>query len=207
MEKNIVFTIERQYGSGGRTIGQRLAEELGIHFYDKELVHLASEESGISEEMFRKLDEKPGKKIGIFSKIYQGEVKDPTSDDFTSNDNLFNLAAATIKKLADSSSCVIVGRAADFILKDYDNVVRIFVHADMDFLMEQAGKKQPYEGEELRKFIEKTDKTHAEYYKYHTGHNWEDARNYDICLNSGVLGFDKCLEAIKDYTRIRYGKF
>ena len=209
--KKVVITIERQYGSGGRTVGEMLANELGIHYYDKELVKLAADESGISETLFVQADEsiRQGKAAPLLSKIkksvYKGKVIGPESDDFTSMQNLFNYQAQVIKKLADTQPCVIVGRCANYVLRDFDNVVSVFVHAPQDFLMEQAALKQPMRGKELEKFIEKTDNYRADYYKYYTGERWEDAYNYDLCLNSGKLGFEKCVEAIKEYMKVRFG--
>ena len=142
-KKNIVITIARQYGSGGKTVGEMLANELGIHYYDKELAKLASEVSGINEAMFVTADENK-KNMPIFKSsksAYQGEVLPPESADFTSDDNLFNYQAKAIKELAWKESCVIIGRCADFVLKDYDNVLSVFVHAPHDFCMEQAAKK------------------------------------------------------------------
>ena len=208
--KKVVITIERQYGSGGRTVGEMLANELGIHYYDKELVKLAADESGISEALFVQADESIRQgKAPLLNKIkksvYKGKVIGPESDDFTSMQNLFNYQAEVIKKLADTQPCVIVGRCANYVLRDFDNVVSVFVHAPQDFLMEQAVLKQPMRGKELEKFIEKTDKYRADYYKYYTGERWEDAYNYDLCLNSGRLGFEKCVEAIKEYMKVRFG--
>ena len=206
--KNIVITIARQYGSGGRTVGERLANELGIHYYDKELIKLASEESGINESLFLEADEKL-RKNGFFRvpvNVYKGEIIGPESRDFTSTDNLFNFQAKVIKKLAETKPCVIIGRAADFVLKDYDNVLSCFVHAPHDFLMQEAGKVQPLKGKELENFCAREDKYRAEYYKHHTGHDWTDAMNYDLCLDSSKLGFDKCVEAIKAHAKVRFGE-
>ena len=206
--KRIVITIARQYGSGGRTVGIRLAEQLGIHYYDKELIKLASEESGISEGLFLEADEKL-RQTAFFRtpvNVYKGELIGPESNDFTSFDNLFNYQAKSIKKLAETQPCVIVGRCADFVLKDYDNVLSVFVHAPHDFLMEQAAKVQPLTGKELEKFCAREDKYRANYYKHHTGHEWTDAMNYDLCLDSSKLGFDKCVEAIKAHAKVRFGE-
>ncbi len=205
---NFVITISRQYGSGGRTIGQMLSEKLNVHYYDKELMKLAAEDSGINEALFNKADEKI-KKTHLFQiarKEYNGELIPPESDDFTSTENLFNYQAKIIKDLAETESCIIIGRCADFVLKDYENVIRVFVHAPHDFLMEQAAKKINLHGRELEKFIAKTDKHRAEYYKYHTGREWTDARNYDLCLDSSKLGFDRCVDEIISYMNIRLGK-
>ena len=133
----IVITIARQYGSGGRTIGQMLAKELGVEFYDRDILRLASEDSGINERLFNQTDEKPHK--GILSKIvkrvYDGELITPDSKDFSSVDNLFNYQAKIIRELAQEESCVIIGRCADYILKDQTNVVRVFVHAPKEYLI------------------------------------------------------------------------
>lgn len=206
--KNVVVTIARQYGSGGRTVGEMLANELGIHYYDKELTKIASEESGISEELFVETDEKFRNRGFLKTPIhvYNNEIIGPDSPEFTSPDNLFNFQAKCIKKLAKTQPCVIVGRCADFVLKDYDNVLSVFVHAPHDFLMEQAGKVQPLKGKELEKFCEKEDRYRADYYRHHTGNMWTDAMNYDLCLDSSKLGFEKCVEAIKAHMKVRFGE-
>ena len=193
--KKIVFTIERQYGSGGRTVGKMLAENLGIHYYNKELVKLAAEESGISEELFVQADESLRSDRARFSfrrnpkTVYDGQLFTPDSGDFTSSENLFNYQAKIIRHLAETEPCVIVGRCADFVLKDYDNVVSCFVHAPMPFLLEQAAEKQPMRGEELQRFIEKTDRHKAAYYEYYTGQTWNDANNYDNIYQSDLCGW------------------
>ncbi len=206
--KNVVITIARQYGSGGKTVGEMLAEDLGIHYYDKELMKLASDDSGINEALFVKADEKVKSSLlfRVAKNVYQGELIPPESDDFTSNDNLFNYQAKIIKELAKQESCVIIGRCADFVLRDYDNVLSVFVHAPEDFCLEQAAKKHSMSTRELEKYIARTDKRRAEYYKYHTGREWTDARNYDLCLDSSKLGFERCVEEIKAYIRVRFGE-
>ncbi len=202
----VVITIARQYGSGGRTVGEMLAERLGIHFYNKELMKLASEESGINEALFVNADEKSKGSwfFGNTPNVYNGELIPPESNEFTSNDNLFNYQAKVIRRLAEEESCVIVGRCADFVLKDYDNVLSVFVHAPHEFCMEQAAKKHSMSTKELEKFIQRTDKFRAEYYKYHTGREWTDARNYDLCLDSSKLGFERCVEEIIAYMNVRF---
>lgn len=206
--KNVVITIARQYGSGGKTVGEMLAKDLGIHYYDKELMKLASDDSGINEALFVKADEKVKSSLlfRVAKKVYQGELIPPESDDFTSNDNLFNYQAKIIKELAKQESCVIIGRCADFVLRDYDNVLSVFVHAPEDFCLEQAAKKHSMSTRELEKYIARTDKRRTEYYKYHTGREWTDARNYDLCLDSSKLGFERCVEEIKAYIKVRFGE-
>ena len=207
MEK-FVITIARQYGSGGRTIGEMLADKLGIHFYDKELMKLASEDSGINERLFNTADEKV--KQSVFSKMfksdkaYTGEVISPESGGFISDDNLFNYQAKVVKDLAERENCVIVGRCADYVLKDYDHVLSVFIHGPKDFCMQEAAKKINLTGKELERFITKTDKERADYYKYYTGREWTDARNYDLCLDSSKLGFERCVEEIIAYMNVRF---
>ena len=187
---NVVITIARQYGSGGRTIGEMLAKKLNVHYYDKELMKLASDDSGINEALFVNADEKV-KNTSLFhiaKKEYHGELIPPESDDFTSTDNLFNYQAKIIRDLAKEQSCVIIGRCADYVLKDYPNVLSVFIHAP----------------KELERFINKTDKHRAEYYKYHTGREWTDARNYDLCLDSSKLGYERCVDEIISYMKVRF---
>ena len=207
-KKNVVITIARQYGSGGKTIGEMLSNDLGLHYYDKELMKLASDDSGINEALFEKADEtvRNTSLFRIAQNVYQGELIPPESDDFTSTDNLFNYQAKIIKELAKEESCIIIGRCADFVLRDYDNVLSVFIHAPADFCLEQAAKKHSMNKKELERFIAKTDKRRADYYKYHTGREWTDARNYDLCLDSSKLGFERCVEEIKAYMNVRFGK-
>lgn len=202
---NVVVTINRQYGSGGKTIGKMLAEKMNVKYYNREIVKLASEVSGIDEAMFAKVDEKMVNYSFLKpKKIYTGELKTPDSFDFTSDDNLFNFQAKVLKQLAEQESCVIIGRCANFILKDYSNVVSVFVHANPDFCREQALARVSIPEKDIDKFIEKTDKFRADYYKYHTGRHWHDARGYDLCLDSGKLGFDKCVDEILAYIKVRF---
>ena len=209
MKRNIVITIERMYGSGGRTVGEMLANDLGIHYYDKELRVLCAELSGINEDLFIDADEniKNTKAFKLSKKkgVWQGGLVSPREKDFVSTENLFNYQAQVLKNLAESKPCVIVGRCGNFVLRDYENVTSVFVHAPMPFLMEQAALKQSRRGEELEKFIVTTNRYRAEYYEYYTGHAWESAFDYDLSLDASKLGFDKCVEEIKSYLKIRYG--
>lgn len=205
MDKFII-TIARGYGSGGRTIGQMLSKKLGIEFYDKDLIRLASEESGINEALFGQNDEKT--KAGVFGKtgVYKGGVIPPDKKSFTSEENLFNYQAMVMKKLADEKSCIIVGRCADFVLSGRTDVVRVFVYADEENCVRNVAEvKGITDRREALKKIAVIDKERAAYYKAHTGREWIDARNYDLCLNSGDLGFDKCVDIIVNYIKIKLG--
>ena len=203
-EKKYVITIARGYGSGGRTTGKILSEELGIPFYDRELFYMASEESGINLELFGKLDEKVNK--GIFNPItkkYTGKLIPPESSDFVSDENLFNYQAKIIKELAEKESCIIVGRCADYVLKDRENVVRVFVWAPMDNCIKNVMALEPLNEKEAEREIKKIDRYRREYYRYLTGKEWDDYTNYELCLNSALLGFEKCAECIKSFVEIK----
>ena len=206
--KKTVITIARSYGSGGRTLGKLLAEELGINCYDREILRMASDDSGINEALFGQTDEKL-KKSPLFriarKNPYKGGVIPPESADFVSDDNLFNYQAKIIKKLAEQDeSCIIVGRCAEYVLKDYDNVLSVFIHAPHEYCMEQAAKKQSMGSKELERYIQKIDKHRADYHKYYTGLDWTDARNYDLCLDSSKLGFERCVQEIMSYINVRF---
>jgi cytidylate kinase len=202
--ENYVITIARGYGSGGRTIGKLLAERLNVHYYDRELMRLASDTSGINEELFVKADEIVRKSLlfRVAKKAYQGELIPPDSDDFVSNDNLFNYQAKVIQELANQESCVIVGRCADYVLKDNKNVNRIFIHAPFEDCVSTIVELSGITRDAAAKKITSIDKHRAEYYKYYTGRSWENAENYDLCLNSSKLGFEKCVDMILDYLKI-----
>lgn len=206
MNQKITIAINREYGSGGRMIGEMLADDLGIHYYDKEILKLAADDSGINESLFINAEELKGR-AALFRavrSINDGELIPPESTDYTSERNLFNYQAKIIKKLCDQESCVIVGRCGGFILNDRPNVVRVFIHAPMQFLLQGAAKKKSLPARELQKFIERTNRKRAEYTEYYTGEKWDDAHNYDLCLDSSKLGYEKCVEIIKGYMKVRF---
>lgn len=182
-----------------------LSEKLDIPFYDRELLRMASDDSGIHERLFGQADErvKPGLRKP-FGKVYKGDLLPPESDDFVSDDNLFNYQAKIIKELADTRSCVIVGRCADFILQDRPNVVKLFVHAPFESCVKTVMDMYALPQKEAEKKIQDTDRHRSAYYKYYTGRNWDNAQNYDLCLNSAELGFDKCVEIVEAYMNIRF---
>jgi len=206
MNQKIVIAINREYGSGGRTIGEMLSKDLGIHYYDKEILKLASDESGINEALFNRADNKfKGTRLFRIAKsVYNGELIPPESDDFTSDQNLFNYQAKIIKRLAEEESCIIVGRGAGFILRDYDNVVNIFIHAPFPYLLKNEAERMTLTGADLEKYDIKENKRRQEYNRYYTGEEWDDAHHYDLCLDSSRLGYDKCVEVIKGYMKVRF---
>jgi len=205
--ENYVITIARGYGSGGRTIGMMLAREFNIPYYDRELMRLASDESGINEELFAKADENLKKSLlfKIARKEYNGELIPPDREDFVSNDNLFAYQAKVIKDLAAEGPCIIVGRCADYILKDMPNVLRLYIHAPLADCVKRAKGHLQGSDKEVEKQILAIDKRRASYYKYYTGKNWTDAGNYDLCLNTGNMDYETCVRIAKSYLEIRKG--
>lgn len=202
---NYVITIGRGYGSGGRTIGKMLSGELGINYYDKEILRLASKESGINEQFFAQADEKL-KATTIFKvaqNVYRGEQFANGADESVSNANMFNYQARVITELAERESFVIIGRCADYVLRNRKNVVRVFVHASMEHCAKTVSNMSSLSEYEIKQFIKKTDLHRAEYYRYNTGNEWSDARNYDLCLNTDEMPLDKCVEVIKSYLVIK----
>lgn len=201
--KNFVITIARGYGSGGRTIGKMLAEDLSIPYYDRNLLRLASDDSGINEQLFIDADEKLKSTLlyKVAKKVYKGEIIPPDRDDFISNENLFNYQAKIIKELAEKESCIIIGRCADYILKDFENVISVYIHAPLEACVQGVEKIAPVKNP--KQYILTTDKRRAAYYHYFTGQDWKDANNYDLCLDSSVLGYEKCIEVIKAYLKIK----
>ena len=199
--KKTVITIARSYGSGGRTLGVRLADKLGINCYDREILRMASDESGINEALFGEADEKLKKSplLSILRKNpYKGGVIPPESSDFVSDDNLFNYQAKVIKELAEQESCIIIGRCADYILKDNPNVLRLFFYAPLEDCVKRVMNQNGLSEKEAIKKIEKIDKYRAEYCRYYTGRDWNDARNYDFCLDTTSMSYEKLIEVVEN---------
>lgn len=204
--ENYVITIARGYGSGGRTIGKMLAEELGISYYDRELLRLASDDSGINESLFAKADEKLKGSLlfKVAKSAYKGELIGPDSDDFISNENLFNYQAKVLRELAQRESFVVIGRCADYILRDNKNVIRIFVHAPIESCIDTVISMTEMSRKDAEQLIVKTDRHRADFYHHYTGQDWKDATNYDLCLNTKELSFEKCVEIVREFKRIKF---
>ena len=186
MAGNYVITISRQHGSCGNAIGKLTAERLGIPFYDYKLIRMASDRSGISEHLFGAADEDVHrmKLFNAANKVYTGKLLPPDSDEFTSDLNLFTFQAEIIKELAGNESCVIVGRCADYLLRDRPNVLRVFIHAPLEDRIKQQMYVLPQKTEaEVRRHVLTTDKKRADYYRY-TGSHWMSAEHFDISIDS-----------------------
>ena len=204
MEKYII-TIGRQFGSGGRAIGEKLAQKLGISFYDKELISLAAKESGISPEVFENVDEKAANSLlySLSMGLYSFGSGFSAMGDLPVNDKLYILQHKIIKDIAEKESCVIVGRCADYILRDNENCVKIFIYADMDFRKKESVKKHGIDEARAEHIINKTDKSRANYYSFYSGQKWGMAENYDLCIDSSKLSENKIVDLIAQYIRIR----
>ena len=197
-----VITIARGFGSGGKTIGKMLAERLDIDYFDNDLLRLASEESGINISLFGKADEKV--KASLFKKYnrsYGEKVISPDSTEFISDDNLFNYQAKIIRSLAEKQDCVIIGRCSDYILKDHPNTIRLLIYADRQSCIRNVTELYGIHPKEANTRIEELDRGRASYYKYYTGKEWDDVSNYDLCINTTKLGFEKSVDAVVAYMR------
>ncbi len=203
---HFVITIARGYGSGGRMVGKELASKLQVDFFDRKLLRLASDASGIHEQFFGQADETPSLRMLIHAakRVENGEVLPPDSEDFISNENLFNYQAKVIRELAKQQSCVIIGRCADHILRDFDNVVRVYIYAPHDVCVRQIMQLNDMEEKEAAELVDLTDKRRASYYRYFTGQEWNNADHYDLCLNSATLGREKCAALIQEYLKLKF---
>lgn len=205
---NIIIAITRTCGSGATSISHLLGEKLGINVYDRNLLRLASEDSGINEELFAKADEhmKQSLLFKVSRKVYSGELIGPDSDDFTSNENLYNYQAKVLKELAKNESFICIGRGADFILKDEPKLVSIFIHAPKDRCIQREMELNGFDEKKAEQYILKTDKYRRGFYEYHTGRVWESPYNYDLCLNTGVFTYEQCVDIIMNYIKTRFGE-
>ena len=192
-----IFTIARQYGSGGRQIGKKIAERLEIPFYDKELIAMAAKQSGMSEAIFEKADEKASSSL-IYSLLmgtyaYNAQL---TPNDLPVNDKIFLLQTNIIKQVAQKGPCVIVGRCGDYILRDNPNCFNIYVYADQESRVKRAVEEYGIEAKHAAEFIAKKDKQRANYYNFYTNLKWGAAQNYHLTLNSQKFGIDRSAQLI-----------
>ena len=203
--KKYIITIGRQFGSGGRAIGEQLAQKLGISFYDKELISLAAKESGINPEVFENVDEKAANSLlySLSMGMYNFGSGFSAMGDLPVNDKLYLLQHKIIKDISERESCVIVGRCADYVLRDNPDCVNVFIYADMEFRKREAVKKHGIDEARAEHIINKTDKSRANYYSFYSGNKWGMAENYDLCVNSAKLSEDKIVELIIDYINKR----
>jgi len=205
MKTNTIITIGRQFGSAGREIGQKIAEDLGIKLYDKEMLARAAKESGICEEIFETHDEKPTNSFlySLVMDTYSMGYSGNTYTDMPINHKVFLAQFDAIKKIADEGPCILVGRCADYALESYNNVVSVFIHADLDSRIRRIARIYDLPDNKAKDMILKTDKKRASYYNYYTNKKWSDAESYELCLNSGELGVNGTAEVIERYIALK----
>ena len=199
----MVITVGRQYGSGGREIGTMLAEKLGIAYYDDMLLKEAAKESGLCEDLFRSFDERP--KSFLYS-----VAMDPYS--FSMNhvmpkgsieQQVYLATYDTIKKLADKGPCVLIGRCADYALKDRDDVINLFITAPLENRIERVARRNGITRDEAKERIKRTDKSRASYYNYYSSKDWGDAKSYDLCIHSSLLGIEGTVELLEKLVTLK----
>lgn len=204
MSKKLVITIARQYGSGGREIGERVSRILGIPFYDKELITDAAAKGSLSEEVLRTTDESAANSLiytlamgsNILSASMHFGYKMPL------NDKLFILQSEVIREYAEAGSCVIIGRCADYVLRDEENVLKIFIYSDTPHRTERITERHPeIKPSQIPDVINKTDKRRSTYYNFYTGNKWGRFDNYDLAISSAAFGIEKTAELIAALAR------
>lgn len=202
--KKIIINIGRQFGSGGKAIATLLSEKFGCTLYDKELLNLAAKESGFCKEFFEKNDEKKG----FFKSLFHMHMPYISDNNIYNNnisqEGLFQFQSDAIKKAADSGSCVFVGRCADYILRDYDNVVNIFIMSDIYVRTNNVCERLNCDRNKARKIINDKENSRASYYNYYTGKEWGNSKSYHICVDSSVLGIEGTAELLAEFIRKRF---
>ncbi|MDO5807231.1 MAG: cytidylate kinase-like family protein [Lachnospiraceae bacterium] len=201
MQKSLIITIGRQFGSGGHEIGEKLAKKLGIKFYDKELIKLIAKQSGLCEKVLESYDEKPTNSLlySIVMDIYPSVMyTGPTIDQ-----QIYQANYDTIRKLADGEPCVIVGRCADYILRDHPELVSVFIHANSDFRAARIAEEYKLPDAKVRDLLVKTDKKRANYYNFQSEKQWGAASSYNLCIESSEVGIDGAVDLIMDYVNYK----
>ncbi|MBT9624993.1 cytidylate kinase-like family protein [Ruminococcus bicirculans] len=207
---NFVITIARGFGSGGKQIGLALSKQLGIPCYESQILSMASNYSGINKDLFFQVDEKL-RGYHLIKRLMKSANKDdivePTDKSFISDVNLYNIQARIIKELAKQQSCIIIGKCANHLLRDYDNTVSVYIEAPRAFCVKNVIERLGVTEEEAHRMIYQTDRYRADYYKYYTGgETWTNPVLYDMTLNSDRMGMDKCTELIIQYLKIKLGE-
>ncbi len=204
MSYNKIITITRQFGSGGREIGKALAQTLDIPFYDKELISLAAKESGICPEVFEQVDEKATHSLlySLSVGVYNYGNNFSSMGDLPVNDRLYILQHKIIKELAEKENFVIVGRCADYVLRNNPNVVKVFIYADIDSRIKRAVDRHEIDPARAKQAVIKADKSRANYYSFYSGKKWGLADNYDLCINSTHINTEQAVKIIMSYLDI-----
>ena len=200
--KHIIISVGRQLGSGGHDIARMLAFDFNAKYYDKEILNLAAKESGFSEKIFEQNDEKKGFIRGLFS-MTTPHVSGAYESGF-SQENLFKFQSDAIRKAAQEGSCVFVGRCAGYVLRDFENVVNIFISASMHDRVQQILNKQNVTPPEAKRMILQAEGKRASYYNYYTGKKWGHAESYDLCVNTSILGMMETEKMIAEFIRKKF---
>ncbi len=208
MSHNIIITIARQFGSGGREIGRRLAKRLDIPMYDKELITHAAAESGLSEEILHYFDEKPTNSLLYSLSTGSYSVGDGGVVNYSLpvNQQVFQAQFDAIRSLAEKSSCVIVGRCADYVLEKNEGLISVFLYADLNDRMARVAEYDGISLPEAKTRIAKSDKRRANYYNFYSGKKWGVAGTYDLCINTSTVGYDNAVELIARFVEMKQAK-
>ena len=200
-----IITIGREYGSGGRQIGQEVAKYFGIKCYDKELLERAANDSGICKELFEHHDEKPTNSFlySLVMDTYSFGYSSAGFNDMPMNHKIFLAQFDAIKKIANQGPCILVGRCADYALESYKNRVSVFIHADLSARIKRIARLYDLTDAKAKDLIIKTDKKRASYYNYYSNKKWADAESYDLCLDSSKLGVRGTADAILSYIEVK----
>ena len=204
MENNVIINIGRQLCAGGLEIGRILADEFHAAYYDRELLNLAAKESGFSEEFFKRSDERKGFLRSFLPLPYANNLGASGSNFYQSNfsqESLFKFQSDAIRKAASEGSCVFVGRCADYVLRDFPNVVNVFITAALEDRAALFMKEKGVSREEALKRIEQIEHRRASYYNYYTGKRWGVAESYDLCVNASILGSTETARLIAEFVR------
>ena len=204
MDERTVITIGREFGSGGHEIGMKLAEKLGIKCYDKELLELAAKESGLCEELFASQDEKPTNSFLYSLEVHTYSLGYTHSCvDLPISHKVFLAQFDAIKKLAERESCVIVGRCADYALEDNPYAVSVFIKASLDERVQRIKRIYELNDSKAADLIQKTDKRRASYYNYYSSKKWGEAKSYNLCIDSGLVGVDGAIDMILKFIELK----
>lgn len=205
---NFVITIGRYCGSGGSVVAGMLAEKLGVEVYDRKILSLASNNSGINEDTFEQADEDLRRSLlfKVSRSAYDGQPIESEGANETANVNLYNYQAKVIKGLADSSSCVIIGRCADYILRDRYNVLRVFISSTRESRAENESRRSHLTLSEATQKVDKIDRKRGDYYRFYTSQTWADPAQYDICLNTDVYTYEQCVDLIIAALKVKLGE-
>lgn len=203
--KNFIISIGRQLGSGGKEIAEKLGELLNIKVYDKTLLEVAAKESGLDTTVFETADEQDN--VGFFSGLFSihGSMGDymPIGD-YMGNDKLFEIQSETIRNIAERENCIIVGRCAEYVLRDHPSMISIFITSDSRDRIERIMRKEGFDYDKAADFIEKGDKRRRSYHDYYATTHWGEARSYDICVNSSKMGIEGTVELLYNFIKSRF---